>query len=135
MAAATGDAVSTAAMKTESAARGGANLCFSCFGKIWACLGACFGVFSRQVKKLPVHVVSIMLRVFNTANAVLLACACWFAFQIAAGSMTRFFLATYIGVFSLLLFLFETRVKYTEPYIRRSCGFMFTYSGRLVWHC
>lgn len=47
--------------------------------------------------------------------------------------MTRTFLATYIGLFALLLVLFETRVKYTEGAIRRLFGFMFSYSGRTIF--
>ena len=50
-----------------------------------------------------------------------------------AGSVTRTFLATYIGMFALLLVLFETRVKYTEGAIRRLFGFMFSYGGRTVF--
>lgn len=46
--------------------------------------------------------------------------------------MTRTFLATYIGLFALLLVLFETRVKYTEDAIRRLFGFMFSYMGACV---
>jgi hypothetical protein len=49
---------------------------------------------------------------------------------ITAGSVTRFFLATYIGIFAFLLGAFELRVKWTEGPIRTNCGFMFTYTGR-----
>lgn len=72
-------------------------------------------------------------------------------------TITRAFLATYIGLFAVLLCLFETRVKvrgvrtqgesgradtppllfafrqWTEPYIRRLFGFMFTFTGRAVF--
>ena len=133
MAAAAPDRVATGAAMTENAARGAGKGCMYVLSRFWACLGACFGVFSRQVKKMPVGVVTMLLRVFNIANAVLLGAACWFAFTITNGSVTRFFLATYIGVFAVLLFVFETRFKYTEAMVRRSFGFMFTFSGRAVF--
>jgi hypothetical protein len=50
------DGVTTAAAATETVARGTAKGLWWVLGRIWACLGACFGVFSRQVKKLPVPV-------------------------------------------------------------------------------
>lgn len=69
----------------------------------------------------------------NLANACLLGAASYFAFGILGGNITRTFLATYIGLFGLLLMLFETRFKYTENFIRRNFGFLFTYSGRTVF--
>jgi hypothetical protein len=81
---------------------------------------------------VPCQIVSGILRGLNLANAVLLGFACYYAFKITSGSVTRVFLATYIGVFALLLFLFETRVRYTSTLIRRMFGFMFTFSGRCV---
>lgn len=74
-----------------------------------------------------------MLRVLNIINSILLAACCAFAFQATNGSPTRFFLSTYIGLFALLLFLFETRVKFTAPMIRRLFGFMFSAVGRAVF--
>ncbi len=75
-----------------------------------------------------------MLRVLNLANAVLLGAASYFAFGLLqSGEVTRTFLATYIGLFGILLLLFETRFQYTEPFIRRNFGFLFTYSGRTVF--
>ena len=72
-----------------------------------------------QVKKCPASVVSVILRIFNIANAVLLGFTAYYAYGITNGSITLVFLATYIAIFAVLLLLFETRVKYTEAYIRR----------------
>lgn len=74
-----------------------------------------------------------MLRVINLANAVFLAVASFFSYKDLATGPTRFFLATYIGIFALLLCLFESRVPWTEGIIRRNFGFMFTYTGRAVF--
>ena len=83
-----------------------------------------------SVRKMSTRTVSIVLRVVNLINAAFLAVACYFAYTIALGNATRFFLATYIGIFAILLFAFETRIKYTETAIRKNCGFMYTYTGR-----
>lgn len=88
---------------------------------------------SCRVKKLSVGTVTALLRIFNLVNAGLLGTACFFAFQIVSGSVTRTFLAIYIGVFAFLLFAFETRMKYTEKFIQRLFGFMFTFSGRAIF--
>lgn len=84
---------------------------------------------------MSVNTVSTLLRVFNLVNALLLGVACYFAFTMVSvsHSVTQTFLAVYIGVFALLLCAFELRVKWTEPRIRRSFGFMFTYTGRAVF--
>ena len=37
------------------------------------------------------------MRVFNVINGILLGVSCYFAFQLISGSVTRFFLAVYIG--------------------------------------
>lgn len=87
------------------------------------------GILGICIKNLPAQTVSILLRVFNLTNAVLLGVTCYFAYQIA-NSITRAFLATYIGLFALILFLFETRVRWSAQIIRRNFGFLFTYTGR-----
>ena len=38
-----------------------------------------------------------------------------------------------MGVFAVLLFVFETRAACTEDLIRRNFGFMFTYMGRTIF--
>lgn len=125
--------VNAAASTAETAAKGAATGAMWIFNKAWICVGAACGIFSRQVKKLSVRTVTVLLRVLNIANAALLGLACFYAFQMISGSVTRTFLATYIGLFATLLALFETRVKYTEDTIRRLFGFMFSYSGRTVF--
>ena len=46
---------------------------------------------------------------------------------------TQTFLAIYMGLFAVLLFVFETRFACTEDIIRRNFGFMFTYMGRTIF--
>ena len=46
---------------------------------------------------------------------------------------TQTFLAIYMGLFAVLLFIFETRFACTEDLIRRNFGFMFTYMGRTIF--
>ena len=106
MAAAPSAAASGAAV-AESAATGAAKGVGWVLGKFWSCLNISCGIFTRQIKKLPVPVVSLLLRVLNIANAVLLGFAGYFAFTILNGSITRAFLSTYIVIFAALLFLFE----------------------------
>lgn len=95
------------------------------------------GIFAKQIRKLPVPVVTVILRVLNISNAILMFTACIFAFKdlvVGCGACpTRTFLATYIGLFALVLLFFETRVKYTENFIRKNFGFMFTWTGRAVF--
>ena len=126
--------MSEAAAAAPSAAGSVASGAGWLFGRIWACFAGAFSIFSSQVKKLPVGVVTIMLRIINLCNAVLLGCACFFAFtmtlSLGSPQVTRFFLSTYIGLFAVLLVLFETRVKWTSKMIRRMFGFMFTFTGR-----
>ena len=38
-----------------------------------------------------------------------------------------------MGLFALLLFLFETRVSATTPSVRRLFGFMFSFTGRTIF--
>lgn len=45
----------------------------------------------------------------------------------------EFFLACYTGVFALLLALFETRVSWTERFVQRLFGFLFSPSGRTLY--
>lgn len=124
-----GGAGAAAEVAAQKAANGAFKLC-SCLADVTK---KCCGVFGAWVKKLPAPVIGGLLRVFNLANAVLLGFASWYSFGIAAGNITRTFLAVYIGMFGVLLALFETRVKFTSPFIRRNFGFLFTYSGRTAF--
>lgn len=119
-----------AATDTGSSAGNAVMAC--CSGAVKCGRKVC-GCITERIKKLNVRTVSIMLRVINLANAVFLAVASFYAYKDLANTVTRFFLATYIGVFALLLCLFETRVPWTENIIRRNFGFMFTYTGRAVF--
>ena len=90
-----------------------------------------------SIKKLPATYISVLLRVLNIGNAALLGLACFEAYNIvtslaSGGSVpvTRAFLATYIGIFAAMLAAFEMRVRYTAGFIRKNCGFLFTYTGR-----
>ena len=38
-----------------------------------------------------------------------------------------------MGLFAVILFVFETRFACTEDLIRRNFGFMFTYMGRTIF--
>lgn len=108
-----------------------------CTNAVMKVFNAVCGIFARQIRKLPVPVVTAILRVLNISNAVLMFTACVFAFKdlvVGCGACpTRTFLATYIGLFALILLFFETRVKYTENFIRKNFGFMFTWTGRAVF--
>jgi COPI associated protein len=112
---------------------------------LWVCLKAigrffmwCFSLVQKCLTRLPIKWASLLLRVLNLGNAVLLAAACVFIFMKASNagvnlSVTQVFLSVYIGVFALLLGAFEMRVKWTEGSIRRNFGFMFTYMGRALF--
>jgi hypothetical protein len=81
---------------------------------------------------LSVRTVSIILRVFNLINSGLLIVCSIVAFQNNSGNAMEFFLACYTGVFALLLALFETRVSWTERFVQRLFGFLFSPSGELA---
>lgn len=73
-----------------------------------------------------------VMRALNILNALLLAVACFFSFTILS-NITGFFLGTYMGLFAVLLFAFETRLKRWEPFIRKWFGFLYTYMGRAAF--
>lgn len=131
--------MSAASASAVEGAASGAWKGLSCIGRnVWKCFNAVCGIFSRQIKKLSVRTVSVILRVFNFTNAILMAITCFFSFKDLVTPcwptcVTRTFLAVYMGVFSIMLFSFEARFKYTEKYIRRLFGFMFTWTGRAVF--
>ena len=54
------------------------------------------------------------------------------AIQYSISSLTHC-IRSYMGIFALLLLLFETRVPTTTPHIRRLFGFMFSFSGRTMF--
>lgn len=124
-------AVEGAASAAAKGAAAGAKGLYKCANIFCGCL-------SRQIKKLSVRTVTILLRIFNFANSILMAITCFMAFRDLVSAcyptcVTRTFLAVYMGVFSIMLFSFEARFKYTEPFIRRLFGFMFTSTGRAVF--
>ena len=47
--------------------------------------------------------------------------------------LAQTFLAVYLGVFAVMLFIFETRLSCSVGVIRRNFGFMFTYMGRTIF--
>lgn len=78
----------------------------------------------------------ILLRVLNFINGGLLVWGCYQAFQIlgdGGGVITRSFLALYLGLFGLLLVIFELRVGFVESFIKKRFGFMFNHTGRLMY--
>lgn len=74
-----------------------------------------------------------ILRFLNIANAVLLGISAFESFFIIDGSATRAFLMIYQALFGVLLLLFELRLGPVARWIKRQFGFMFTFSGRLVF--
>jgi hypothetical protein len=101
----------------------------SCCGCIWDAFKRCCQISTGCIKRLSVRTVSIILRVFNIVNAALLAVCSFIAFQNYEGNATSFFLACYTGFFAVLLALFETRISWTEQFIRRLFGFLFSPAG------
>lgn len=95
--------------------------------------GACNDTFSRSIAATPLPWVLWILRVLNIGNAVLLGISAFESAFIIDGSITRVFLMVYQGVFGLLLLLFELRIGPVARWIKKQFGFMFTFSGRLVF--
>jgi hypothetical protein len=92
------------AAAAESAVQTGANGVFKICGCVYQVVAAGCGLFGGCIKKLPPAWIDVLLRLFNLANAVLLGFACFNAYgMVRAGDVTRTFLATYIGMFGILL--------------------------------
>lgn len=121
-------------MSTAENAVAGAGKVALNAGKKCSHYGGIFcGCIARQIKKLSVRSVTVLLRVLNILNAIGLGAACFFGYNPGATdslSITEFFLSTYLGIFAIVLMLFETRFKKTEVLIRRFFGFMFNPLGR-----
>ena len=88
---------------------------------------------ARSIARTPLPWILWTLRILNLGNAVLLGMAAFQSFFIIDGSVTRTFLMVYQALFGLLLALFELRVGSVARWVKRQFGFMFTFSGRLVF--
>lgn len=80
MAAAGGGATAVA----EKAVTSGGSAIWGCCKGIFRCFSKLFGLFTACIKRLPLSAVSLLLRVLNIGNAVLLAAACVFIFMKAS---------------------------------------------------
>ena len=96
----------SASERVEGAAAGAASGAFKICVMLYELVVSGCTLFGSCIKRCPAPVVSMMLRVLNLGNAVLLGAVCYFAFQtITGGDVTRTFLAIYCGLFGLLLAL------------------------------
>ena len=100
-----------------------AATCVLCF--IWSANG------SMQVALNVTQVRA--LREAGRARAAARSQCARFHLVFSAQPSPQTFLAVYMGVFAVMLFVFETRLSCSVNVIRRNFGFMFTYMGRTIF--
>lgn len=91
------------------------------------------GKVTRTITNIPKTRLLYLMKAANILNGLLLIAAAVCGFFAVTG-LTAIFLAVYIGIAGVLLLGFELKAgKRLKKFVRSQCGFMYTYSGRLMF--
>lgn len=90
------------------------------------CLGSC----ASCIKAAQIEKVMNLIRVCNIINGGLLIFSGVWGYIYITDAVYIFYLASYVGLFGLMVIAFELRWKKVENRMRRNFGFMFSPYGR-----